>query len=333
MNNQVFYRDRNTWLAYIALAFYGYFLNSFGAITPFLKEEFDLSYTTSSLHFTAFAFSILIIGFWGQNLIYQIGQWNSLWIGIFGISISVYVLLAGNSPAITISASFFMGLIGSLNLIIVPIMLTEQHRKYHVVAISEANFFTSLVASAAPLIVGWSAQVFNSWRLALGSVALIPILILLVFGKQTTTLPPTNKKEQTTKEKKALPFLYWVFWISIVLAVSAEFCMIFWSAIYLETNLGMLKVDAAQAISLFLTAMIIGRFIGSRLVHYFSTHRVITISVLLAISGFLVFWLAGNVMSSLIGLFITGLGVASFYPLFLSLAIGVSNNAIHARFC
>ncbi|MGZ3461384.1 MAG: hypothetical protein ACXU86_23075, partial [Archangium sp.] len=59
---QTFHRDRLTWLAYALLAFYGYFLNILGPITPFLKEELGLSYTVSSLHFTAFAVGILLIG-------------------------------------------------------------------------------------------------------------------------------------------------------------------------------------------------------------------------------------------------------------------------------
>jgi fucose permease len=50
-----------------------------------------------------------------------------------------------------------------------------------------------------------------------------------------------------------------------------EFCLIFWSADYLENVLGMVKANAAQAVSLFLAAMIIGRITGSRLVQRFST--------------------------------------------------------------
>ena len=63
---QTFHRDRFTWLAYLSLAFYGYFLNVLGPITPFLKDELGLSYTVSSLHFTAFAVGILLIGVGGH---------------------------------------------------------------------------------------------------------------------------------------------------------------------------------------------------------------------------------------------------------------------------
>ena len=133
---QPFQRDRLTWLAYLLLAFYGYFLNILGPITPFLKEELHLSYTVSSLHFTAFAVGILLIGLSGHTLIQRLGRWSSLWIGAVGISLGAFVLLAGQSPIITIGAAFGMGLIGSLILVIVPSLLSEQHQEQRAVALS-----------------------------------------------------------------------------------------------------------------------------------------------------------------------------------------------------
>ena len=322
---QTFRRDRITWLAYLLLAFYGYFLNILGPITPFLKEELKLSYTVSSLHFTAFAVGILLIGLGGHILIRRVGRWYALWIGAFGISVSALILLAGQSPVITIAASFCMGLVGSLILVIVPAALSDQHREQRAVALAEANVVASLLCTAAPLMVGWSAPLPGGWRLALGIAAFIPLLMRLGFARATPS-PSTSSQEHPPSAGQPLPSLYWVYWAALVLAVSVEFCMIFWSADYLEHSLGMLKVDAAQAVSLFLAAMIVGRLAGSRLVHHFSTHRVVITSVLVAGAGFLVFWTTGKAMLGLVGLFVTGLGVASLYPLILSLAIGAASN-------
>src|ERR1051325_11681003 len=121
---RTFPRDRFTWLCYLSLAFYGYFLNVLGPITPFLKDELHLSYTVSSLHFTAFAVGILLIGIGGHLVIQRIGRQRSLWMGLFGMSLSAIVLLAGKNPMITIGASFLMGLIGSL---ILAIVRSEEH--------------------------------------------------------------------------------------------------------------------------------------------------------------------------------------------------------------
>src|SRR5450759_97493 len=123
---QKFIRTPFTWLAYLLLAFYGYYLNIFGPITPYLKDELGLTYTVSSLHFTAFAAGILIVGFLGHILIEKVGRRRSLWIGAFGISLRDFLLLAGTTPAITIGASLLMGTVGSLILAVVPSALSDQ---------------------------------------------------------------------------------------------------------------------------------------------------------------------------------------------------------------
>lgn len=320
---QTFNRNRLTWLAYLQLAFYGYFLNILGPITPFLKEELGLSYTVSSLHFTAFAVGILLVGLGGHLLIQHVGRWLSLWIGAVGMSLSACLLLAGKTPTITIGASFLMGLIGSLILVIVPSILSDQHGELRAVALSEANVVASLVSTAAPLMVGWFAHFAGGWRWALGVAAFTPIPMRLGLGR-VNALQAAPTQQDLTRGKQPLPILFWIYWVAIVLAVAAEFCMISWSADYLENGLGMLKVDAAQAVSLFLAAMIVGRLAGSRLVQHFSTHKVVIGSILVASLGFLVYWNTRSIVLGLGGLFVTGLGVASLYPLILSFAIGAA---------
>jgi fucose permease len=329
--HQTFHRDRFTWLAYLSLALYGYFLNVLGPITPFLKDELHLTYTVSSFHFTAFAIGILLIGIGGHLVIQHIGSSRSLWLGLFGISVSALFLLLGKNPVVTIGASFLMGLIGSLILAIVPSALAEQHAEMKAVALSEANVTASLFATSAPLLVGWFAHSIGNWRWALGIMALTPILMYLFLGKDSSPATASSSTEESTQNKQPLPPLYWLYWLGIVLGVSVEFCMVFWSADYLEQILGLVKANAAQAVSLFLAAMIVGRLLGSRLVQRFSTRTVVTTSIFMAGIGFLLFWTPNIALVSLIGLFLTGLGVANLYPLILSLAINASNgNTIQA---
>ena len=318
-----FHRDRFTWLAYLSLAFYVYFLNVLGPITPFLKDELGLTYTISSFHFTAFAIGILLIGTGGHLLIQRLGKLRSLWLGLFGMSLSAILLLAGKSPAITIGASFLMGLIGSLILAIIPAALSDQHGEMKAVALSEANVIASLFATSAPLLVGWFAHSIGNWRWALGLMAGIPILMFLGLGKNSSPAV-ISAAEERTQANRSLPSLFWIYWVGIVLGVSVEFCMIFWSAAYMEQILGLSKADAAQAVSLFLAAMIVGRILGSRLVQRFSTRAVVTVSIILAGVGFLLFWRTENTLIGLSGLFLTGLGIANLYPLILSLSISTA---------
>jgi len=207
---RTFHRDRFTWLAYLSLAFYGYFLNILGPITPFLKDELQLTYTVSSFHFTAFAVGILLIGVGGHLLIQRIGKQRSLWLGLFGISISAVLLLIGKTPIITIGASFLMGLIGSLILAIVPAALSDQHGEMKAVALSEANVIASLFATSAPLLVGWFAHSFGNWRSALGLMAGTPILMLVALGKDSSQAI-TFTVAEPHKASQPLQALFWQF--------------------------------------------------------------------------------------------------------------------------
>jgi fucose permease len=327
---QTFHRDRFTWMAYLFLAFYGYFLNVLGPITPFLKDELHLSYTVSSLHFTAFAVGILLVGLGGHVPIRRLGPWGALWIGAAGMSVGALLLVAGRTPVITIGAAFLMGAIGSLILAVVPSALSDRHGELRAVAISEANVIASFVTTAAPLLVGWFAYSIGGWRLALVIVAVALLLMYLWFGRVASPMGPSIQGDPA-QAHRPLPTLYWVYWTALVLAVSVEFCMIFWSADYLMTVLGMPKADAAQAVSLFLAGMLLGRLAGSRLVRYSAASPLVIGATLVAALGFLIFWRTGTVILGLSGLFITGLGVASMYPLILSLAMSTApNNTIQA---
>jgi fucose permease len=311
-------------MAYAFLAFYSFFINGFGPITPFIKDELGLSYTVASLHFSAFAAGMLIAGLTGNRVVRRVGRLNAAWIGGFGISAGTLMLLAGRTPLVTVGASFAMGLVGTLILVVVPAALSERHGELRAAAIAEANVIASLVAMAAPLSVGLSARLTGDWRPAFALAAGVPIVMFLLLRR--IALPATSRRSADREPaRRPLPALYWVYWAALVLAVSAEFCMIYWSADYLEKRAGLAKADAAQAVSIFLGGMILGRLAGSRLVHRFSTARVVIGSVLLAGAGFVLFWVAGGRLLILAGVFVTGLGIASLYPLILSLAIGAAH--------
>ena len=318
---QPFRRDRLTILTYGLLAFYSYYINGFGPITPFLKDELSLSYTVSSLHYTAFAAGILGAGLGGPALVRRIGRVPALWTGAGGLSLGAVLLVLGRTPFLTIGASFVMGLIGSLILAIVPGALSDRHGEQRAIAVSEANVISSMTGAAVPLMVGLAARALGEWRWALGIAAVAPLLLWVVLGRGDLSGTDATVPGEGSKRGRSLPLRYWTHWASLVLAISVEFCMILWSADYLENVLGIEKASAAQAVSLFLAAMIVGRWAGSRLVRRIPAQRLVFATILVAGVAFLAFWQSRSPLVGLGALFLTGLGVANLYPLILSLAI------------
>lgn len=312
-------RDGLTWMAYLVMAFYGFFINALGPITPYLKDELGLNYTIASLHYTLFAVGILLIGLLGNAIVLRVGRWRAWWLGCAGMSAGALALIGGRDPLVTITGSFIMGFIGSLILILVPLVLSDRHGDLRAVALFEANLCASLAAATGPLLVGVFARTALGWRVVLGAMAFAPLIFYFVF--RNTRMPDQTSIRQNSAAAQKLPTQYWLFWVCLVLGVAAEFCMLSWSADFLKTGLGASQADAAQAVSVFLAAMIVGRLAGGTLSKRYPARMLVIVSVVIAFAGFLVYWLGGNFILALAGLFITGLGVASLYPLILSLAI------------
>jgi fucose permease len=315
-------RNRQTWLLYLSLAMYAYFLNGLGPATPYLKDELHLSYTVGSLHFTAFALGMILAGLSGHWIIARLGRGKALWLGLLGLVAGGIGLALGRTPVLTIAASLLMGAVGSLVLAVVPSGLSDQYGEMRAVALSEANVIASLVSMLPPLLVGWFSQTVLGWRLALWLTILIVLGMRLGLGG--VALPEQKAHLDETQSKQRLPGRFWLYWVVQVLAVSVEFCMVSWSVDFVEKSLGLPRAEAAQTLSLFLGGMIVGRLAASRVVQRFSVLRVIFASLMVAGVGFFFFWTASSVWLGLAGLLLTGLGVAPLYPLILSLALGAS---------
>jgi fucose permease len=95
-------------------------------------------------------------------------------------------------------------------------------------------------------------------------LALTPFFMF--FSLRAGLTPANPVHEAPSQSSKSLPKLFWIYWLALFLSVAVEFCMVFWSADYLEQALHMEKASAAQGVSLFLAGMILGRMAGSRLV-------------------------------------------------------------------
>jgi fucose permease len=317
-----FKRGRLTWAAYILLAYYGYLLNVLGPITPYLRAKLNVTYTLASFHFSAFAAGMILAGLFGERLVRRIGRRGSLWLGGVGMAAGAVILGFGAQAWLTIGASFLMGVLGSFLLVLVPSILAGEHGYQAGVAVSEANVLASLLSTLAPIAVGVFASWAGDWRAAL----FLPVAgfgaIALAF--RSVTIPGGTTIDAGESHRGRLPPAYWMTWLTLVLAVSMEFCMIFWCADYLEREIGLPRATAATAVSLFLIAMMAGRWAGSRLVRRIPARRVVAGALLLAGFGFVIFWRAPGANQALLGLLLTGLGIANLYPLILTQALHIA---------
>lgn len=315
-------RSPKTWFTYLILAIYGYCLNVAGPVVTYLKTELNLSYTASSVHTSAFALGIVLVGLFGGALLSKLNYWQSIGLGALGLGIGSLLVTQGHTPMLTITGLFVMGLVGTLILATYPAVLDEEMGKYALIGISEANTLSSVFASVAPLILGFFAGTALTWRpglLIVTSLAFLIGLWLLISsrGSKPQELPQTESPVSGKLSRR-----FWLLWSALVVAVSIEFCTIYWSGNYIQQVLFIPQAQATQIVSSFLLGMVVGRFLGSRLMLRIRSRTLLIAALLLAASGFAIFWSAASTLAIIIGLALMGLGVANLYPVILALAMG-----------
>jgi fucose permease len=319
---KTFTRDAQTWFTYFMLALYGYMLNVLGPLTPYLRDELQINYTTAGFHFSAFAVGMLISGLFGEHLQNRWGYARTIWLSAGGIALGAILFMAAKTILLTIPGTFLMGLLGTTILSSVNLYLAHRYQEQSAVALTEMNVVASFMAMCAPVLVGFFAPTVLGWRAAVG-IALVALLVMAAFYLRPTSFTKLvsagDTAESTTTGR--LPWTYWLYWCILFISVSIEFCIIFWGSDFLWTAAGLTRDVAVFSLTLFLLAMLIGRVLGSRVLRKRSRRMVLRSSLAIVSLGFIFFWTNMSPILSLIGLFICGIGIANLYPTTVALAL------------
>lgn len=316
------------WLVYFFLSFYVYILNVAGPAVAYLRDELDLSFTESGLHTSALALGIFVLGLFGHFILKKLPEWKALGIGGIGLGVGGLILVLGRQPALTLTGLFIMGTIGSFILATYPAILADEMGKHSTVGVSEANTLSAIISTLAPVAIGYFGAKVTTWRPAVYIVTLLALFIGVWILISPQFARKTRKSEtiQYNKSEK-LPDKFWIFWTVLVISVSIEFCMIYWSSDYLQAHVMIPKDRATQYVSLFLLGMVIGRSVGSLLLKKYDRFLIMFVSIVVGAFSFAIFWLSNSQVVALIGLLLAGLGVANFYVCSLTLIFDMSGPA------
>ncbi|GCE30678.1 hypothetical protein KDA_61620 [Dictyobacter alpinus] len=311
---QPFVRNRFTWLAYIALAIFAFLQASPGPIVPFLHSEMHLNYTVDSLHMSGIALGMIIAGLTGDLIVRNWGRRIMFWGGAFGMLVGALLVLFSHHPIFSIAGMFIIGLLGTFLLVTIQATLSDIHGIHRATAITEANVAGSLGAGLAPLCLGGLVLVGAGWR----SVLLIPVVVVLLLALCYWKVPVPEAQSYGQKRsvtgRVRLPASFWLYWLALVMGVAAEWGISFWGSGYLINGVGLERTNAAFLMSIFFLASVLGRIIGSRLTQRIAVEKLLLPVLLVALLGFLLFWLGPTVPLHVVGLFIVGLGVCNLFP-------------------
>ena len=318
-----FIRTHITWLAYSMLAYIGFSQAILGPLMPFLRSELGLNYTQGGFFSAAIACGLIFTGLLAGGLARRFRRQILFWSGGTLLALGVTALSTSHTLELALLATLSMGIGGSLAQVMIQAILSDQHGEQRAIALTEANVAASLSGTLTPLVLSGLGRIGVDWR----AIAIITILALalLVFSFRRVSIPNTVQAATVISKKEgSLPIAFWLYWVVLFFMVATEMSLAVWSTDFLISVVKLSRTDAVLAFGVFPAAMLTGRFAGSRLTRSWSALPLLFAALGLTLIGLPLFWLARVPSLNILGLFITGLGIANQYPLTMSIAVGIA---------
>ena len=320
---QPFVRDRLTWLAYAMLAYIGFSQSILGPLMPSLRMELQLNYTLGGLLPATLATGLILSGLISAGLARRWSRGAVFWLGSVGLATGVLLLTLSYRFDSALVAVLAMGTCSSLTQVMIQAILSDRHAEQRAIALTEANVAASLSTAVTPLVIGSLQSSGLGWRMVPVLVVFFLALLALAFYRQAIPDPPPVWV-QSIGARGRLPLAFWLYWIVLFFITAVEMSLVVWATEFLDSVVGLSRTEAVLAYSALPAAMLVGRIAGSRLTRRSSSMTLLLLSLSVTLAGFPLFWLARLPALNVLGLFITGLGIANMYPLTLSIAIGVA---------
>ena len=313
-------RDGPTWLLYGALGVLGYLLNGMGAVLGPLQRQLHVDRAAVAFYPSLFAIALLVVGLLGDHAAVRLGHRWVLRLALSGLTAGALLLTAPTRPA-TLVGALLLGMGGALIVQVVPAALNRRQRRAAPAAVAEANAISSFASVLAPAAVATAVAVGAGWQIGY-LLPVLPIAIVLVIAVRRSVDragngPTGSGQAGPGLEPGPLPGR----WVDVLLAVSVEFCLVFWAADALSEWHAAGPAAAPAVAALFLLGMAVARTVAARLTAGRHPLVVVVAACAAAGLGFTVFWAAASTVIAAIGLFVTGLGVALLYPMTLARAV------------
>ena len=318
-------RDKATWLTYIQISLWAWFMYAYGATVALLSDEQGTSRAVAGLHGSAFAASGIISGLFASRLVGRFGRGQVLRFSTLGLILGIAVYIWPDTPvAVTMTGAFLGGLAGTMMLITANAFLLTHQGAAGPASLTEANAMASFSGLIAPVAIGIGAATFLGWRVGILVAIVGLVLVELVRGNRTARFGQAREEAHTAHRAAHLPRrIYWSM-VLIVCFLGIEFSMVFWSADLLRERADFGPAAAAASLAAVTGGMAVGRLVGSRLAERWAGDRVLRVSIVIALIGFAVAWFSTAGAKMLLGLVVTGLGIGVHWPLGVSRAVHAS---------
>lgn len=317
-------RGRLTWALFLIGGSTSYLLNGMGAILAPIQEELGASRAEVGVYPTLFAVGMLLTALPGGRVIARLDRPVAFLLAVGGAIAGAW-LLAVPDRAIALVGSLVMGGAAALIITLMPVIIGALHPHRTTAIFGELQAVNSGASVVAPFVVGAALGLGLGWRPAY----LLPTLVLLATVPFLTGIPrsrPTGS--DVDADTRIAPGRSvgrgrsFARWLDVLIAVSVEFCMVFWAASAFRDWHGASDDVAAALAAMFLLGMAGARALSTPLTRAVpEAWRLVTGGCLIALVGFALFWAGPTLWVAALGAVVAGAGIALHYPVLLPLFV------------
>jgi MFS family permease len=299
-----------------------YLLNGMGAILATIQEEQGVSRAEVGLYPSLFALGLIVVGLLGDRLILRLDRQLALRLAVVGAIASAW-LLAVPDRTVSLVAAAIMGASGALMITLTPVIIAALHPRRIVAIFGEFQAANSASSVVAPVLIGAALGLGLGWRPAY----LLPTVLLLLAVPLLTGIPrarpvggggaPRPSPGAAAGRRRSIAR-----WLDLLIAVSVEFCMVFWAASAFRDWHGASDDLAAALTAMALLGMAASRALATPLTRAVpDAWRIVTGGCIVALVGFALFWAGPSILVAAMGAVTVGVGIGLHYPVLLPLFV------------
>jgi MFS family permease len=310
-----------------ALGCLGFWLNGLGPALPLLQDDLQTTRSTVAVYPSMFAVGLLAVGVLAPSLAGPGRRHAAFTAAFVALAGGAGVLASAITPGLSLVGALTMGLGAAVIVSLVPAVAADVRGAGAARLVSTGNALASAAGVLAPLAIAGAIAIGAGWQagyLAIPAIAGIAVLA----GLRRPVLPDAEPSAAEAEDTATGGGGGLRLWLDLVLAVSIEFCMVFWASSYLRDTFDLSAATATALAGAFLLGMALGRAsVGPVTRRTHTVEATILLAVGVTCAGFALFWVAGSASLSALGLAGTGLGVALLYPLTVARYVDASPSA------
>lgn len=352
----MFRRTPITWAIYGSIGAAASFVYLVGPIAPILVNDLGLTPSAAGIVGTALAAGSATASLTGPALVRRIGRDGAMKASLIaqaafliGIAAVPRMLSGTGAFAAVLILVWLAASCGATLVNAATARLSAAHPGQSGQAITEGNAAAGWVGLFSPLLLGAALGTGLGWwtgpAFCLIAVA-CAVTGLAVADRHTEevnrndTAPggaavaaPDATREVASgaiggaapqRREAGLPRIFWIAMVALFAAVGIEFALTFWGSTLIALRTGADRATATACVSALVAGIAVGRTGGSRVTTRYGAHQTILGGFALAAAGFSVVWSSTSLPISVLGMIVTGLGIAPLFPLVIDRAILLS---------